>query len=80
MFERFMEKFNKRDEEEELDLGIFVKKAMEKKVAVVPGTAFTPDENAPSHSFRITYSTPSDNQLTDGVKIISRVISEMLGE
>jgi len=65
---------------EELDLGIFVKKAMEKKVAVVPGTAFTPDENAPSHSFRITYSTPSDNQLTEGVKIISRVISEMLGE
>ena len=63
-----------------IPLDEFVQKALKRKVAVVPGTAFTPDENAPSHSFRITYSTPTDAQLVEGVKIISEVAAEMLGK
>jgi len=65
---------------DEIPLEGFVQRALARKVAVVPGTAFTPDENAPSQSFRITYSTPTDKQLVDGVKILSEIAAEMLGK
>ena len=45
-----------------------VKAALAQKVAVVPGSAFNCDENAPSDSFRLNYSTPSDEQIVQGVK------------
>ncbi len=61
-----------------IDLSEFVAKALERKVAVVPGTAFTPDEHEVSHSFRITYATPTDVQLTEGVIILSEVASELI--
>lgn len=61
-----------------IDLQEFVQRALERKVAVVPGTAFTPDENAISHSFRITYSTPTDEQIVEGIGIISEVVEQML--
>ena len=54
-------------------LSEFVKKALERKVAVVPGTAFNCDESAPSQSFRITYSTPSEEQIVAGVKVIAEI-------
>ncbi len=63
---------------ESIDLSSFVKKALEKKVAVVPGTAFSPAESEISHSFRITYSTPTEEQIVRGIKIISDIIKEML--
>jgi len=59
------------------DLSLFVKKALERKVAVVPGTAFTPVEGAPSRSFRITYATPTDTQIVEGVKILAEVAEEL---
>jgi 2-aminoadipate transaminase len=59
-------------------LNDFVKKALEKKVAVVPGTAFSPEESEISHSFRITYSTPSREQIVRGVKILADIIKEMV--
>ena len=61
-----------------VDLNTFVQKALARKVAVVPGTAFTPDENEVTHSFRITYSTPSDEQLVEGVKILAEVAKELI--
>lgn len=61
-----------------IDLSTFVKKALEKKVAVVPGTAFSPSESEISHSFRITYSTPSTEQIVRGIKILSDIIKEMM--
>ncbi|MBE6608097.1 MAG: PLP-dependent aminotransferase family protein [Ruminococcaceae bacterium] len=59
-------------------LNDFVKEALAKKVAVVPGTAFSPEESEISHSFRVTYSTPSCEQIVRGVKIISDIIKEMM--
>ena len=49
------------------DMLAFCKAAVEKKVAVVPGTTFNCDPAAPSRSFRLNYSTPSDEQIVEGV-------------
>lgn len=54
-----------------------VKKAIEKKVAVVPGTAFNCDTEAPSPSFRLNYSTPSDEQIIEGIKRLGEVFAEI---
>lgn len=55
------------------DMPLFCRKAVEKKVAVVPGNAFLVDEKAQSLSFRLNYSTPSDEQIEAGVEILSAV-------
>lgn len=53
---------------EGVDMTAFVQASLERKVAVVPGTAFNCDTDAPSRSFRLNYSTPSDEQIVEGVK------------
>jgi 2-aminoadipate transaminase len=53
---------------EGVDMTAFVQAALERKVAVVPGTAFSCDTNVPSRSFRLNYSTPSDEQIAEGAK------------
>ncbi len=64
---------------ERIDLLAFVRRAMEKKVAVVPGTAFATDtQNYTAHSFRVTYATPTDEQLAEGVGILGDVAREMM--
>ena len=55
----------------------FVKKALERKVAVVPGTAFNCDTEAPSDSFRLNYSTPSDEDIVKGIGILSDLAKEV---
>ncbi len=62
---------------ETIDMLAFVKKAMERKVCVVPGTAFLTDENAPCSSFRINFSTPTDEQLVKGIQILGGTAKEM---
>lgn len=57
-----------------IELSEFTAKCLERKVAIVPGTAFNCDESAPSSSFRITYSTPSKEQIVRGVKILAEVV------
>ena len=57
----------------------FVKRAIERKVAVVPGTAFNCDTEAPSQSFRLNYSTPSDEDIRRGIQILGELAKEMLG-
>ena len=57
----------------------FVKRAIERKVAVVPGTAFNCDTEAPSQSFRLNYSTPSDEDIRRGIEILGNLAKEMLG-
>ena len=49
-----------------------------KKVAVVPGTAFNCDPAAPSQSFRLNYSTPSDEQIAAGIGILAETAGEFL--
>ena len=59
------------------DASNIVKLAIEKKVAVVPGTAFDCDTEAKSPSFRLNYSTPSDEQIVEGVKRLGEVFNSL---
>jgi len=58
------------------DLTEFVAEALANKVAVVPGTAFNCDTLAPSNSFRLNYSTPSDEQILRGIEILGKILSK----
>ena len=60
-----------------VDMLDFVKKATENKVCVVPGTAFLTDESEPCQSFRINFSTPTDEQLTEGIRLLAKTYEEM---
>lgn len=60
------------------DMNAFCKGAVQRKVAVVPGNAFSADENAVSHSFRLNYSTPTDEQIEKGVQILGAATKELL--
>ena len=62
-----------------ISMNDFVKRAIERKVAVVPGTAFNCDTEAPSQSFRLNYSTPSDEDIRRGIEILGNLAKEMLG-
>ena len=53
---------------QDCDMDAFVKQALEKRVAVVPGTAFLCDPDGKSQSFRINYSTPSDEEIREGCR------------
>ncbi|MBR2460330.1 MAG: PLP-dependent aminotransferase family protein [Clostridia bacterium] len=57
-----------------IELNGFVKTALANKVAVVPGLAFNCDPAAPSDSFRMNYSTPSDEQIVRGVRILGQIL------
>ena len=61
-----------------VDAPSFISRAVERKVAVVPGVAFNCDTSAPSQSFRINYSMPSDEQIVEGVKILGELAREMI--
>ncbi len=58
----------------------FTRFAIGKKVAVVPGTAFNCDTEAPSRCFRLNYSTPSDEQIIEGIKTLGEIAREYLGK
>ena len=58
---------------ESIDMREFCKEAIKNKVCVVPGNAFLTDENAPCNSFRINFSTPTDDQLKKGIEILGRL-------
>jgi 2-aminoadipate transaminase len=62
------------------DSSEFIKKALANKVAVVPGTAFNCDTEAPSDSFRLNYSMPSDEDIVRGIGILSDIARDMFGE
>lgn len=61
-----------------VDMLSFVQKALEKNVAVVPGNAFLDDDTKECHSFRMNYSTPTDEKIIEGVKILGQITYEML--
>ncbi|MBQ7313437.1 MAG: PLP-dependent aminotransferase family protein [Clostridia bacterium] len=62
------------------DSSEFIKKALAQKVAVVPGTAFNCDTEAPSDSFRLNYSMPSDEDIVRGIGILADIARDMFGE
>lgn len=59
-----------------MDMNEFCKTAVLNKVCVVPGNAFLTDENEKSSSFRINFSTPTDEQLEKGIKIIGKLANK----
>lgn len=61
-----------------IEMQAFVQKALEKKVCVVPGTAFLTDESEPCDAFRINFSTPTDKQLQKGIELLGEAVREML--
>ena len=58
---------------DDVDMLDFVKKAVEKNVAVVPGNAFLMDDTQESHYIRLNFSTPSDDGIINGVKALGEV-------
>ena len=62
------------------DMIQFVQFAKSKGVAIVPGSAFNVDESAPSRCFRLNYSTPTDEKLVAGTRILGEALHEFLGE
>ncbi|MBE6799218.1 MAG: PLP-dependent aminotransferase family protein [Ruminococcaceae bacterium] len=61
-----------------VDMTAFCTRAVEKKVATVPGTAFTTDPSELSHCFRINYSTPTDEQIVKGITVLGQVANEFI--
>lgn len=61
---------------DEVDMTQYVNKLISKKVAVVPGTAFMIDDSKPCHYIRLNFSTPSDDDIIKGVKIMGEIAKE----
>ena len=62
---------------EDIDMPKFCRELVLKKVCVVPGNAFLTDENETCHSFRINFSTPTDEQLERGIKILGEYANSL---
>ncbi len=63
---------------DDCDMMGFCKRAVsEFKVAVVPGTAFTINETDKTTSFRLNFSTPTDEQIIKGCELIGELSKEM---
>ena len=64
---------------ENCDMNEFCRKAVQQyKVAVVPGNSFSIETDEVSHSFRLNYSTPTNEQIKKGMDILARMTREML--
>lgn len=61
---------------DQIDMLEFAKKAVERKVAVVPGNAFLVDESQPCNSIRLNYSTPTDEQIEKGMHVLGELLLE----
>ncbi len=62
---------------DDVDMLEFVQKAIEQKVAVVPGNAFLDDDGKKCQSFRMNFSTPTDEKIKKGVKILGDLTYKM---
>ena len=63
---------------EDCDMMSFCKKAVEEyKIAVVPGNSFSISENDKCSSFRLNYSTPTNEQIKKGMEILATMTREM---
>ncbi|MBQ1334032.1 MAG: PLP-dependent aminotransferase family protein [Clostridia bacterium] len=60
------------------DITKLTKAALDRKVAIVPGSAFLVDTSEESFAIRLNYSTPSDEQIVRGMEILGEVIKEEL--
>ena len=58
---------------ERVDMMDFCKRAVEKKVAVVPGSAFTVEPDEVVNSIRLNFTTPSDERIVEGMHILGEL-------
>ena len=56
----------------------FCKDAIKNKVCVVPGNAFLTDESEECHTFRVNFSTPTDEQLEKGIKLLAKTAEKYI--
>ncbi|MEG2073958.1 MAG: PLP-dependent aminotransferase family protein [Angelakisella sp.] len=63
---------------EGVDMTGFCKASAAAGVAVVPGSAFLTDEHAPCQSFRINYSTPSNEQIVRGAGLLGDALKDFV--
>ncbi len=61
---------------DDIDMMEFCNEATKRKVAVVPGTAFLTDETEPTQYIRLNFSTPSDEDIEKGMKILGEIVRE----
>jgi len=63
--------------DDDLDMMTFCRKAVERKVAVVPGNAFLTDPEGTTQYIRLNFSTPSDEDIEKGMKLLGEVARDM---
>lgn len=63
---------------ESVDMLEFVQECIANKVAVVPGTAFMINDEK-TNCFRMNFSTPSDEKIVEGMKILGKVKAKYIG-
>ncbi len=64
-----------------VDMNAFCTRAVQEyKVAVVPGNAFNIKEGEVSHSCRLNYSTPTNEQIEKGMTILAKMTTEILDQ
>lgn len=64
---------------DDCDMNDFCTRAIkEYKIAVVPGNSFSIDDSEKSHSFRLNYSTPTNEQIIKGMEILSKMTKDIL--
>ncbi|HCB99813.1 MAG TPA: PLP-dependent aminotransferase family protein [Ruminococcaceae bacterium] len=56
-----------------VDMLAYCRTAIDKGVAVVPGSAFAADPVASSQSFRLTFASPSEKQIHEGLSILGSI-------
>ena len=61
---------------DDVDMLEFVKKAVDKKVAVVPGNAFLMNDTDNTQYIRLNFSTPSKEGIINGIKALGEVANE----
>ncbi|MBR4319247.1 MAG: PLP-dependent aminotransferase family protein [Oscillospiraceae bacterium] len=60
--------------------GFCTKAVQEYKIAVVPGNAFMVSEQDITYSFRLNYSTPTDEAIDKGIATLGQLTKTMFGE
>ena len=61
----------------EMGAGEFARRCLEKKLAVVPGSAFYTDSAVEQPFVRLNFSTPTKEQIDRGVAVMAEVLAEM---
>lgn len=60
----------------DFDSAVVQKKAIERKVAFVPGATLMPDEGVITSAFRLNYSTSNEEKIQEGIAVLGEVLKE----